>query len=91
MAVLLVQIRKKRSFVSDGLFYLGIEISGVKGGSFVKIGSDFFPIFMNTPLIPESSKNTLVVGGQERVLFPARLPRGERRRRQKRICSFGKN
>lgn len=31
MAVLLVQIRKKRSFVSDGLFYLGIGVLGVKG------------------------------------------------------------
>ena len=31
-----------------------------------------------------------MVGGQERVLFPARLPRGERRRRQKEFVVFGK-
>ena len=31
-----------------------------------------------------------MVGGQERVLFPARLPRGERRRRQKEFLVFGK-
>ncbi|WMC00992.1 hypothetical protein [Inovirus D_HF3_19] len=42
-----------------------------------------FPIFTNTPLILKISRNTLSAGGQERLLFPARLPRGERRRRQK--------
>lgn len=45
---------------------------------------------MNAPLIPKSSRNTLLVGGQERVLFPARLPRGERRRRQKEFVVLGK-
>ena len=45
---------------------------------------------MNTPLIPKSSRNTLSAGGQERLLFPARLPRGERRRRQKEFVVLGK-
>ena len=45
---------------------------------------------MNTPLIPKIPRNTLSAGGQERVLFPARLPRGERRRRQKEFVVLGK-
>ena len=45
---------------------------------------------MNTLLTSKSSSNTLLVGGQERVLFPARLPRGERRRRQKEFVVLGK-
>lgn len=49
-----------------------------------------FPIFTNTPLIPKISRNTLVSGEQERVLFPAPLPRGERRRRQKEFVVFRK-
>jgi len=41
-------------------------------------------------LIPKVSRNTLSAGGQESLLFPARLPRGERRRRQKEFVVFGK-
>ena len=69
MAVSWVQIREKRSFVFRRPFFFGNWGFVCQGGSFVKIGSAFFPIFMNTPLIHKSSKNTLVVGGQERFYF----------------------
>lgn len=43
-----MQIRLKGRLFSDGLFYLGIEFLGVKGGSFVKIGV-FFPNLYEYP------------------------------------------
>lgn len=82
MAVLLDQIKIKGRFFRRPFFIWELKF-WVSRGKFCKDWECFFPNLYEYPLDSQRFKKHACVRGAGEVLFPAPLPRGERRRRQK--------